>query len=217
MKVCNGVAFPDADEFMMQELAPAGTYQLAHLEKALDYVTTFGSAIDGGAHVGTWTRVMSGVFATVHAFEPSPDTFECLRWNLQRAAIANVHCHQAALGAAPGTVSMTLDAENEARKNTGARFVTAGGTIPLVTIDSLGLTDLGFLKLDVEGSEPAALRGAAATLRRCHPVVLFENKRLWTRHHGQPKDAVVRLLEAHGYRHAASVSCDQIWTHGGAK
>ena len=35
----------------------------------------------------------------------------------------------------------------------------------------------GFIKLDVEGGELAALRGAASLLHRCRPTILFE----WTR------------------------------------
>lgn len=211
MKVVNGVAFPDADEFMVQELAPTGTYQLAHLDAALKHVRNFSGAIDGGAHVGTWSRVMAGRFASVLAFEPSPDTFECLQWNLAEAGLTNVHAVNAALGSQPGFVAMALDAPNEARKNTGARFVRPGGSIPVVTIDSLGLADVGFIKLDVEGSEPAALEGASKTLATFKPIVLFENKRLWTRHHGRPKDAVVRILQRHGYRLVDKVSCDEIW------
>jgi FkbM family methyltransferase len=211
MKIEKGLAWPDADRFMVEELAPGGTYQLANLAAALRHVTQFATAIDGGAHVGTWSRVMAGRFATVIAFEPSQDTFDCLTFNLAQAGLDNVRCMRAALGAEAGHVTLALDAENEARANTGARFTRPGGTIPVLTIDSLALTDLGFLKLDIEGSEPAALEGASKTLTRCRPIVLFENKRLWARHHGRPKDAVVRILERHRYRHLESVGCDQIW------
>lgn len=43
-------------------------------------------------------------------------------------------------------------------------------------LDGYGITDLDFLKLDVEGGECAALRGAEKTLRRCKPVVVIEEK-----------------------------------------
>jgi FkbM family methyltransferase len=211
MKLAAGIAFPDVDRFMVSELAPAGTYQLANLDAAMRHVKHFGRAIDGGAHVGTWSLIMAGRFAEVVAFEPSPDTFECLQFNVAQRALANVRCVQAALGAAPGFVSMALDKDNEARANTGARFTRPGGTIPVVTIDSLKLADVGFIKLDIEGSEPAALEGAQVTLGKYKPIVLFENKRLWTRHHGKPKDAVVRILQRHRYKLLQQVACDQIW------
>lgn len=211
MNVVRGWAFPKADRFMVGELKVDGTYQLGHLEAALTHVTNFDAAIDGGAHVGTWTRVLAGRFRRVVSFEPSEDTYECLLWNIRQAGLTNVQCVNAALGAAAGHVSMALDAVNAARANTGARFTQPGGPIAVVTIDSLAREDVGFLKLDIEGSEPAALRGAAETIARCRPIVLFENKKLWTRHFGLPKDAVARILTGYGYRQLQVVSCDEIW------
>lgn len=211
MKFVHGLAFPDADRFMVAEVKGDGTYQIDNLTAALRHVTNHDCAIDGGAHVGTWSRVMSAHFARVIAVEPSPDTFEALTWNIGHAACSNVECRQVALGDAPGAVRMQLNADQAARANTGARFVEAGGAIPVETIDSWALPSLGFLKLDVEGSEPAALRGATDTLRRCRPIVLFENKWLWTKHYGLPKQIVASFLEGLGYRLLEQVSRDQIW------
>jgi FkbM family methyltransferase len=196
---------------MVSEMAMDGTYQLSHLEAALAHVTDFRTAFDGGAHIGTWSKILAQRFGRVIAIEPSPDTFTCLDYNMTAAGCTNVERLPVAIGAAPGVVAMALDAPNQARANTGARFAKPGGTIPVITIDSLDLPDLGFLKLDVEGSEPMALRGAKATLTRCRPIVLFENKWLWTRHFGLPKHAVRDFLIAVGYRQIGQISCDQIW------
>lgn len=209
MKMHAGFAFPDADQFMVDELKTDGTYQASHLREALRFVTEFGCAVDGGAHVGTWSKLMAEAFTKVVAFEPSPDTFECLLFNMR--ALEQVQCEPFALGSGPGAVSMTIDAANAARANTGARRVQAGGDIAVRTIDSYQLDRVGFIKLDIEGSEPMALQGAAATIARCKPIVLFENKRLWHRYFGLPKEAVSGLLQRAGYRQLAQVACDQIW------
>ncbi len=153
---------------------------------------------------------MARSFKQVIAVEPSPDTCECLAVNLTN--VLNVDIRNVALGDAPGTVRMHLDADQKLKANTGARFVKPGGDIPVETIDSWNLTSLGFLKLDVEGSEYVALRGAADTLTRCKPIVLFENKFLWSRHYGLPKDSVSRLLTGLGYRMVDKVSRDEIWS-----
>ena len=215
MKIVHGLAFPEADEFMVGQVSVEGTYQLAHLTEALRHVRNVDCAIDGGAHIGTWSRVMSGRFAKVIAAEPSPDTFAALRWNLEQSACTNVDARHCALGERAGYVSVALDAEQAQRGNTGARFVKPdpNSDIPVETIDSWHLASLGFLKLDVEGSEPAALRGAKDTLARCRPIVLFENKFLWSRHYGLPKDAVSRFLTSQQYRMVAKVSRDEIWAH----
>lgn len=209
MKTVNGWAFPDADQFMVGELQFDGTYQSANLREALRFVTEFGCAIDGGAHVGTWSKLMAEAFEKVVAFEPAADTFECLLENLK--AFEQVQCEPYALGAESGGVSMVLDAANEARSNTGGRRIQAGGDIPTRTIDSYQLQRVGFIKLDIEGSEPMALQGATDTITRCRPIVLFENKRLWNRYFGLPKNAVTEILEGHGYRLLSQMSCDQIW------
>ena len=105
---------------------------------------------------------------------------------------------------------MVLDARNEARANTGARYVQADGPIPMMAIDSLDLKTLGFLKLDIEGSELPALLGARQTIARCRPVVLFEDKGFGSRY-GVKRGAIETFLTALGYRKLAQLSADQIW------
>ncbi len=213
MKIVHGFAFPDDDRFMSGEIQPDGGYQATHLTAALRYVTDWGCALDGGAHVGTWSRSLAARFTRVIAVEPSADTFEALVRNLQTFACTNVEAVQAAIGAAAGTVSMQLDGRAATLGNTGARYVQIGGEVPLRTIDSWALPSLGFLKLDVEGSEYAALQGARGTLTRCRPVVLFENKYLWRRY-GVPRDGPASVLASLGYRCRETVSKDEIWTWG---
>ncbi len=195
---------------MVSELGADGTYQAAHLQTALAYVKDWTVAIDGGAHVGTWSRLMAGRFARVLAFEPSSDTFEALKVNMASFGCTNVEPIHAALGAVKGSVRMDLDDASVARKNLGARYAVDGGKIPRVTIDNFNLTSCGLLKLDIEGSEPLALLGARATLARCRPIVLYENKALWRRY-GMRVDVVEKFLLSNGYRLLKQAGCDLVW------
>jgi FkbM family methyltransferase len=210
MRLHKGWAFPDADQFMASELHDDGTYQAAHLRAALLHVTDFRCAIDGGAHVGTWSRLMDFPFARVIAVEPSADTFECLQQNKQVQGWAHVELRQVALGAKAGTARMVLDGRALTLKNTGARYLGAGTDVKVEAIDDWQLPALGFLKLDVEGSELAALRGAVRTLQRCRPIVLYENKGFWTRY-GAARNAPAVFLQSLGYRQLAEASMDLIW------
>lgn len=211
MKIEKGWAFPDADEFMASEIKADGTYQAAHLYAAMAHVKDFQIAVDGGAHVGTWSRLLAGFFGRVVACEPSPDTAEALEANMRTFACANVEIRRVALGATVGTVDMApLDPRAEAMKNTGARFVQPGNSIPVERIDDWNLPACGFIKLDVEGSEVAALRGALETLRRCRPIVLYENKGFWRRF-SEVKNAPAMLLTAAGYRLIEVAGKDVIW------
>lgn len=210
MKVVHGWAFPDADEFMATEMKEDGTYQASHLRLAEGYVTDWTCAVDGGAHVGTWSRLMSARFTRVIAIEPSPDTFEALKVNMAAFGCVNVELQNVALGAVPGVVSMGLDARAESLKNTGGRYVRDGGTIPRITLDSLKLQTCGFLKLDIEGSEPLAIMGARATLAKCHPIILYENKAHWRRY-GFKANAMETVLAQAGYRHLCRAGLDAVW------
>lgn len=213
MKFKHGWAFPDGDEFMINELKDDGTYQSSHLDRALAFVTDHTVAIDGGAHVGTWSRRLSPHFDRIIAVEPSTDTFEALTHNMATFECGNVECRQVAIGASHGRVNLILDGKFAAIKNTGARYMKrddAQGAVPLEPIDAWQLPSLGFLKLDVEGAECLALQGARDTLRRCRPIVLFEDKGWWKRF-DQPRQAPHTFLSSIGYRHVLRVSMDEIW------
>jgi FkbM family methyltransferase len=210
MKTVHGWAYPDRDELMSREMTCDGLYQADHLTAALALVTDFSCAIDGGAHVGTWARTMSERFGRVIAVEPNPETFEALSWNLGFYQCANVEAKPIALGSQVGTVSMIFEDQYAKVGNTGAFYVGPGQDIRCEPIDAWDLPSLGFLKLDVEGSEFSALMGARATIRRCRPIVLFENKYFWKRY-GIPRDAPQELLTSLGYGKKTVVGRDEIW------
>lgn len=211
MKLVNGWAFPECDEFMVKELKDDLTYQASHLRIGLRFVTDFSVGLDGGAHTGTWSRLMSEVFDKVIAVEPSSDTLEALVCNMRQFNCHNVDIKHVALGEKPGRISMVLDGRGLMLKNTGARHTGPGVDVVVETIDSWQLPSLGFLKLDVEGSEFVALKGARKTLERCRPVVLYEDKSLWHFHFKQPRNAVSDFLTGLGYHEVARASMDAIW------
>lgn len=209
MKLVKGLAMPSWDEFMEQIVPDDGRYQHENLEAAVAHCAQRRTVIDGGAHVGMWSRTFAGLFDRVIAFEPSPDTFQCLLYNV---GAQNVEFRNQALGAKPGNIHMTLDGfEGTPReKNSGARYVAEGGNVKRVTVDSLRLVDLDLLKMDIEGSEVDALRGARKTLMRCRPVVLFESKNEWVRR-GFKEDAPHRFLTKLGAVKFEKVGVDEIW------
>lgn len=210
MKIEKGWAFPDYDEFMVKELGDDGRYQAKNLDAALEHVTDWTLAIDGGAHIGTWSRIMAGRFVQVIAAEPSPDTYEALCANMKAFGCDNVDARHVALGEKAGRAGLTMDERGTSILNSGARFLAPGDVVDVQTIDSWELPTLGFLKLDVEGSEQSALLGARETLQRCKPIVLFEDKGFWRRF-GYGRQAPQSLLTELGFVLVARVSMDQIW------
>ena len=137
--------------------------------------------IDGGANMGTWTRMARAIFsgATFHLIEPQPACRRPLE-DIVRSSPGFV-CHPVAL-TEPGVARVRLIGGGEAGGGTGAWVATHGERGPdevecaAATLDSLladcvTREDRGLLKLDLEGYELQALRGAARLLGVLEVVV----------------------------------------------
>lgn len=119
--------------------------------------------VDIGANIGVTTRLFAERAAQVHAFEPAPRALPMLRAN----SGPNVIVHAVALSDSDGTTFF-----REEKKLDLSGVSDTGVEIPMRTLDSYGLKP-DFIKIDVEGHEPAVLRGARETLQ-CSPIIVFE-------------------------------------------
>lgn len=130
-------------------------------------------AVDGGANVGVWTGPLAERFATVLAFEPARDTITTLQERM--ASRANVVFYQYALWDKVARLAIRGAAQKpDSHKLRYCVEMEHTSDVVGVPLDSLGIQTLGLIKLDVEGAELIALRGAKDTLLRCKPVVCFE-------------------------------------------
>jgi|SRR5579875_379605 len=132
--------------------------------------------VDAGAHQGTYSWFFSRHSRRVYSFEPNPENFRLLSRLGPR-----VICYQAALSEEAG--------EAELRVPYGATgtVLDEGGTIAgsvqtparsfhirCISLDDLGLNDVGFLKVDVEGAELKVLKGARRTIATSRPKLMVE-------------------------------------------
>ncbi len=181
------------------------------LEEALTHVTKWTVAVDGGANVVAYTRILMERFEVIHAFEPAPDTYAALARNVEEwGGSGQVHTSQVALSDRLERVSLGT----ERGRRSPSRRVIGAVDIPTIRIDDLELPDLAFFKLDVEGYEARALRGAKQTLLRFQPLVMFEDKPEKSAHFGDPREAH-EYLESLGAKPIACIGPKQIdWLYG---
>lgn len=193
---------PAGDAYFARRLGGGDDFDLSHLRAAYPYVTRWGVAVDGGAHVGTWTRELCRRFEAVHAFEPEPSNFDCLVANTGGQA----HLYRDALGAAPGEVGLAPGG------NSGCWHLVRGTGTRVITLDSLTLPTLDLLKLDLEGAELYALQGAESTLRATRPVVIIERNGLSQVHYGLPDEAAGDFLRGLGASLRVRKGKDEVWS-----
>jgi len=165
--------------------------------------------IDGGANLGIYTMLASrlvGESGTVLSFEPGPGSFDRLAHNVALNRASNVDAINKALSDRCGTASLYHNLgwpiAYALADYDGGR--TAYEEVETTTIDteveSAGLGRVDLIKLDVEGAEEAALRGARQTLLRHRPTVLFEHNPLTPIEAGQDHHNAWKLLEGLGYK-----------------
>lgn len=209
MKQAGGLWLPDADQHFATHFEQTGGFQLDRLARALTYVRRGDVAVDGGAHVGSWSLEMAKHFWRVYAFEPAADTYECLVANTD--LVNAIIPLRIALGDKPGLVAMTWEERHAASGNTGARYMTEGDDTLVVPLDGLGLDSVALLKLDVEGAEYLALKGAERLLRASRPVVYVEVKKGFAERFNSKMEAPLRFLAELGAHEVERIKADHIF------
>ncbi len=131
-------------------------------------------AIDIGSHIGMHALHMSrfvGSQGAVYAFEPQIKLFSELLINMNLNSVTNIHCFRKALGGSHGFVEMNPYCPT----NEGGVGIGSGGDpVEQITLDSLNLNNISFMKIDVEGNEEEVIAGARETILRNKPVMVVE-------------------------------------------
>ncbi|MCV7303089.1 FkbM family methyltransferase [Mycobacterium barrassiae] len=127
-------------------------------------------AIDAGANVGVYSYWIARSASELVAFEPQPR----LAKRLAASGIKGLTVHNVALSDWVGVAELHVPrAHGEASlRNLDVEVETI--QVPVTTLDSFGLADVGFFKVDVEGHEEPLLHGAEETLRRSSACVYIE-------------------------------------------
>ena len=137
--------------------------------------------LDIGAHVGTYSWTCAPKTAHTYAFECGPKTFCYLAANLAiRGLEYKVTPLPFALGDREGEITYYVRSGEGGDNGVKALSGTDDGclkvTVPMRTLDSFGIKNVGFIKMDVEGFEREVLLGAKETLRASGwPKILFES------------------------------------------
>ena len=177
-------------------LEDAGNGQRSQRDAALEYVKRWRVCLDIGSNIGQWTRPLTKKFDSVICFEPNSNFRECFKRNITET---NVILWPYGLS----------DREHRAQQDFNSTVVKQGeGDIQCRTLDSFGLNNLDFVKIDVDGFEVPLLEGARETLTRNTPVINIEMKRDKRIDTVKQAEAILRDL---GYVFKKRTKSDEVW------
>lgn len=153
--------------------------------------------VDGGANYGQMSTILSKDFAHVHSIEASP----YIAWYLKKTAaeFPNITVHEAALWHTSGEVIKMFEPDGSPDGRFFSGMGIAGphetrGHLPAVNVTSMTIDDIDFqqpvsvIKLDIQGPELMALRGAVQTIARYRPMIIWEYE--------QPYEAIFGFTHA---------------------
>ena len=161
--------------------------------------------VDAGANIGVYSQFLSrcvGADGIVHSFEPSPDNFR--RLHAATAHLANVRVNRAAVGDHTGQSKLYLSDDLNVDHRV---YAPDGNSRRAIPIEIVALDDyfkhgqtVNLIKLDVQGYELHALRGAQRVLHE-NPAIklLFEFWPYGLKQAGAEWIDLLTSLEEHGF------------------
>lgn len=179
-------------------------YDYDDMNFLLRYLRAEDSFLDIGSNIGVYTllaasKIHSGL---IHSFEVLPKNYARLQENLRINQFNQVKTYSLAISDRSGSVALNL-AEGDSMP-----FITYAETkntsiVPTDTLDNLlhncCLNNLTLAKMDIEGAELLALKGAVSLLNQQRPYVWILEINDTVSNFGHTKQDVVNFLHYYGY------------------
>lgn len=155
-------------------------------------------AVDAGAFMGAWSLHLLRHFNHVISLEPIEENFHCLSRNMNSRLAHGARATSTLMNKTLSNTNdpLVLELGDPPRpfswQAVKSFFVPKedkkGPLVKAVTLDSLELEEVDFLRLNVGNYAHDAIRGALKTIGRCTPTILVEGDR------GDDDDASHELL-----------------------
>jgi FkbM family methyltransferase len=170
------------DDSGLCQMFKVGIPELNIIEYCKQYSDKSKRFIDGGAHMGAYSILLSDYFASVEAFEAQRRTYFQLCGNIFLNEKTNIN---------PENVALTNREDAYELKSLYVVSEDGGGsslikpieeqikheeTVETTTLDDFEFKDIGLIKLDVEGTELQVLQGAEWSIMDSnYPPIVFES------------------------------------------
>jgi FkbM family methyltransferase len=197
------LAVPDTYDFLADHVVGAGKYFPPHFELSLALIPADGVVLDLGAHLGTFALAAAASGRRVIAVEASPRNVDLLRTSARANGL------DGSLTVVPVAISNRTGSVRFRQQGAWGQIASSQGggdvvEVPARTgaeiLEELGLTRVDLVKMDVEGSEIAAIDGMTSLLAPPDaPVVVYESNAHTLRMFDATPEDLIAALAALGY------------------
>jgi len=166
------------------------------------FVPEGSNVIDVGANVGVitlWAAKCVGESGHVIA-EPELKNIQALKDCIKSAGMADrVSVCEAVAADIPGTLKLRINRAHPADHRIDSEGVPVQAVSLDGVVDSMGLTSVAFVKIDVQGAEPLVLQGAKNLLRSMRPVLWVEVSEFDLKNFSSTSQEVLDFLESYDF------------------
>ena len=190
----------DLGDYGVSRAAMFSTYEPSETNFFKQIIPTIseGLIIDIGANIGWFTLLFSQFSREVIAIEPRPNNFEYLKKNRDSNNLSNVEIINAAVSDSEGEgiVFVLPSAGNSGgthfKSDPSEEFINELrnkdyeiNKVPILLLDKIiGSRKVALIKIDIEGAEPYAIKGALNILKNSKPIILCEINPICLRSNG---------------------------------
>jgi len=187
-----------------------------------EFIKPGDTVLDLGANFAYYTERMSKIVGNtgkVYSFEPIPFTFEVLEMLVKHFKLANVTYYKKGVSNKTETVKFTVPKMDFGTLSTGQAHISGRKNdqpnnkdykftqeetfdCQVVALDEFynnELPNLTFIKIDIEGAELFALKGAKNLLEKYKPVILIEINPLFLEGFGLTETNMLDFIKEIGY------------------
>ena len=179
---------PDGDYFWLNDTSYVdqciirdGVFEADSVRIVRELVKPGQVVLDVGANIGYYTVILAklvGPEGRVFAFEPTQHFQTVLKRNVAANDLLNVEIVPSGLSSKPGKGQIEIGESTATLHVPGGARLAASESISLTSLDAFAndqnLDRLDFIKVDIDGHEPAFLEGAHDALSRFDPPILLE-------------------------------------------
>jgi FkbM family methyltransferase len=190
-------------DFLVNEIIAGRVFEGDVVEEALRHIKPGTTVLDLGANFGQMSVLFARKAAWVYAFEADPFIATVLRLNCRENQVHNISIFQKAV--------WDRDYEDLVYQIPNGRFegygsygiqpgATSGQHVRSMIVDWCEPKHpISFMKVDVQGSDLRAMRGARRTIERWRMPVIFEFEELFCEEFGTCLDDYMGFVHEIGY------------------
>jgi FkbM family methyltransferase len=187
LKPCGFVMKLDTNDWVQKAIYEYGCYEQKDVLALLSLMSQNGIFFDIGANVGVYSLNFSKKAKKVYSFEATEKTYNHLLETISMNKIKNIHHNFNAVHSESGIDieiwqgERVLGSDNDG--NNGMFNTDGKGSVMVNTVKSVAIDDfvrdnnieqIDIMKIDIEGNELNALKGAKESILRFRPIILCE-------------------------------------------